>query len=85
MNLDGIPIFETQDADFAAFLLMEDIKLLGLRRSEENPNIVVLLFHDEKQNCLDLERVWLNSEHKKYRDWNKWVLAKIHKTLREQR
>jgi hypothetical protein len=75
--------FETQNVDLASFLLLEDVKFLGCSRSAANPNVVVLQFSDDKQNCLDLERVFLNSEFKKYRDINKWLLGKIHAALRD--
>lgn len=76
-------IFETQNADFATFLIMEGIALSGYRRKHENSNIVILQFEDEKQNCLDLERVFIRSDFKKYRDLNKWLLGKLYDFLRE--
>lgn len=56
---------------------------MGCKRALTNPNVVILQFLDEHQNCLDLERVFLNSEYKKYRDINKWLLGKIHAALRD--
>lgn len=76
-------IFETQNVDLATFLMLEGIKLLECKRSEVNRRIVVLRFLDEKSNCLDLERVYLNSKYKQFRDINKYLLSKIHETLRE--
>lgn len=76
-------IFQTQNADLATFLILEGVKLLECVRAESNQKIVYLRFLDEKQNCLDLERVYLNSEFKKFRDINKYLLTKIHQTLRE--
>lgn len=78
-----VALFETQNVDLASFLILEGIKFLGCARAITNPNVVVLRFADEKQNCLDLERVFLNSEYKKYRDINKWLLGKIHSALRD--
>jgi hypothetical protein len=78
-----IRIFETQNVDLATFLMLMEIKLLEVKKSESKRNVVVLRFIDEKQNCLDLERVYLNSEYKKFRDINKYLLAKIHEALRE--
>lgn len=75
-------IFETQNVDLSTFLVMEGIKLLECKRSEGNRNIVILRFLDEKQNCLDLERVYLNSDYKRFRDINKYLLGKIKETLR---
>jgi hypothetical protein len=81
-NLRQPRIFETQNVDLATFLMMEGIKLLECRKSETNKKVVVLRFLDDKENCLDLERVWLNSEFKKYRDINKYLLSKVFETLR---
>lgn len=78
-----VPTFETQNVDFASFLILEGIKFLGCKRSETNPNVVVLQFDDARQTCLDLERVFIHSDYKKYRDINKWLLGKIHGALRD--
>lgn len=78
-----IPVFETQNVDLASFLILEGIKFTGCKRSEINPNVMVLCFADERTNCLDLERVFLSSDFKKYRDINKWLLGKIHHALRD--
>lgn len=78
-----VTMFETQSVDLASFLILEGIKFTGCKRSDTNPNVVVLCFADEKQNCLDLERVFLSSDFKKYRDINKWLLSKIHAALRD--
>ncbi len=75
--------FETQNVNLAAFLMLMEIKLLEVKKSEYKRGVVLLVFHDEKQNCLDLERVFLNSDYKKFSDINKYLLTKIHETLRE--
>ena len=77
------PVFETQSVDLASFFILEGIKFLGCKRSETNPNVVVLQFSDDLGKCLDLERVFINSDFKKYRDINKWLLGKIHGALRD--
>ncbi len=77
------PIFETQNVDLATFLILENIKFLKCKKSEANPRVVILCFLDEKQNCLDLERVFLNSDYKRFRDINKYLLSKVHAKLRE--
>jgi hypothetical protein len=82
-QLKELRIFETQNVDLASFLMVEGVKLLELKRSDKNRNIVILRFLDEKQNCLDLERVFLNSDMKKFRDINKFLLSKIHQVLRD--
>lgn len=78
-----ILIFETQNVDLATFLILEGIKFLELKKSETNSKVVILRFLDEKQNCLDLERAYLSSSYKKYRDINKYLLTKIHQALRD--
>lgn len=83
MDIKEARIFETQNVDLASFLMVEGVKLLEVRKSENNSKIIVLRFIDEKQNCLDLERVYLNSPYKTFRDINKYLLSKIHQTLRE--
>lgn len=75
--------FETQNVDLASYLILEGMKFKGCRRDVANPNVVVLEFSDEHGKCLDLERVFINSEFKKYRDINKWLLGKIHAALRD--
>ncbi len=81
-NLKDVLIFETQNVDLATFLMLEGIKLIECKRSQINSKVVVLRFLDEKQNCLDLERVYLSSQYKKFRDINKYLLSKIHEALR---
>jgi hypothetical protein len=63
--------------------MLEGIKLLECKKSETKRNVVVMRFLDEKQNCLDLERTYLSSQYKKFRDINKYLLSKIHEALRE--
>lgn len=82
-NLKEARIFETQNVDLATYLMLMGIKLLEVKKSETKRNVAILRFLDEKQNCLDLERVFLNSEFKKFRDINKYLLSKIHESLRE--
>lgn len=84
--MDGVreaSVFETRNVDLASYLVLEGVKLLELKKSNDDPRVVVLRFIDSKQNCLDLERVFLNSEMKKFRDINKWLLSKIHEKKRE--
>jgi hypothetical protein len=81
-NLKEARIFETQNVDLATYLMLMGIKLLEVKKSETKRNVAILRFLDEKQNCLDLERVFINSEFKKFRDINKYLLSKIHESLR---
>ncbi len=82
-NIKVTSIFKTQNVDLASFLMLEGIQFLGCEKSAASSKVVMLSFSDEKQNCLDLERVFLSSEYKRYRDINKWLLQRIHKTLKE--
>ena len=82
VNLKETPIFETQNVDLATFLMLEGVKLLECKKSHSNSKVVILRFIDEKRNCLDLERVYLSSPYKKFRDINKYLLSKIHEALR---
>ncbi len=75
-------IFDTQNVDLASFLMLEGIKLLEVKKLDPNRKIVTLRFLDEKTNCMDLERVYLSSQYKKFRDINKYLLTKIHEVLR---
>lgn len=75
--------FETQNVDLASFLILHDVKLLEFRKDPDKHRVVLIRFLDEKQNCLDLERVFLNSDYKKFRDINKYLLSKVHETLRK--
>lgn len=74
--------FQTQNVDFAAFLILEGVKFLGCMNSQQDQRVVILRFSDERNTCSDLERVFLGSEFKKYRDINKWLLGKIHEIKR---
>lgn len=78
-------IFETTNVDLAAFLMFEGIKYLECDRAQNiGKDIVVLRFLDEKQNCLDLERTFMNSNMKRYRDLTKYLLKEVHSKLRER-
>lgn len=78
------PIFETTNVDLAAFLMFEGIKYLESRVDRSRGKaLVVLRFLDERQTCLDLERVFMGSDMKKYRDLIKYLLKEVHGKLRE--
>ena len=81
--MDELRIFETTNVDLGSFLILEGIKLLECQLKDKSKGIVIMRFLDEAQNCLDLERVYLSSEFKKFRDINKYLLKKIHTTKRE--
>ncbi len=81
-QLKEAKIFETQNVDLASFLMLEEIKLLEVVKSKDNQRVIIFRFIDDKQNCLDLERVYLSSQYKKFRDINKYLLQKVHEALR---
>lgn len=72
--------FRTSSVDLATYLLYEGIELVGFERSNVKSSIVYILFKDPLGKCIDLERTYLNSDFKKFRDMNKWILRKIHET-----
>lgn len=79
------PIYETSNVDLAAFLMFEGIKYIECRAEKGmGRDIVVMRFLDDKQNCLDLERVFMGSDFKKYRDLTKYLLKEVHGKLRER-
>ena len=75
--------FSTTNVDLATFLMFHGIKFLQYNIIDARKKIVSMEFLDEKQNCLDLERVFINSEFKRFREINKYLLSKIHEKLRE--
>lgn len=76
-------IYETSNVDLATYLVYEGIKLLECTKKPGNSKIVVMRFIDDKGLCLDLERIFIKSDFKKFRDVNKWLLTKVHQILRE--
>lgn len=84
--MNAFRIFETTNVDLAAFLMLEGIKFLECKASGSNnfgKPVIVMRFLDDKQNCRDLERVFMGSEYKKYRDFTKYLLKEIHSKMRE--
>lgn len=81
-------VYKTRDLDLAAFLLLHDLKYLGLERIYE-PNthkeVAVLKFDDSKGIARDLSRVFITSSEKKYREFLKFLLKEIHKELSDRR
>lgn len=83
-NIKNTQKYETQNVDLATFLIFNEIKLLECYL-EPNTKVVTFEFLDEKRNCLDLERIFLNSDFKRFRDINKWLLKKVHQLLKEKK
>lgn len=75
--------FSTHDVDLAAFLMLNGLKFIEtvVDTTSEKPR-VIMRFFDEKCIARDLERVFAGSEIKRFRDYNKYLLKEIHRTLR---
>ena len=81
----NLKIFETTNVDLAAFLMLEGIKYFECKIDRSmGKDLIVLRFADDKQNCQDLERVFMGSDFKKYRDIVKYLLKEVHAKLRER-
>lgn len=79
-------IFETTDLDLGAYLMMEGLKYMGCKLEEtQTPKkpLVSVLFLDEKCVARDLERSFMISSEKRYRDLTKYLLKEVHKRIRE--
>lgn len=74
------PQFKTRNSDLAAFLLFSGEELEGLVK---DGRIVFMIFNDIFGKCRDLERVFLNSDCKRYRDLHRWLLSSIHECLND--
>lgn len=70
--------FYTTNLDLAAFLLLEGEDFIGLINHPTKTNVIKMGFKDPIGRCLDLERVFINSQYKKYREYHRWLLQKIH-------
>lgn len=79
-------IYETPNLDLGAYLMMEGIKYVGCRitmdSGRDEPK-AVLKFLDEKSNCRDLERIFMVSREKRYRELNKFLLKDIHGEIKK--
>lgn len=76
--------FSTYDVDLAAYLMLQGLKFIECK-TDESPGTkprVTMRFFDEKEVARDLERAFMGSEIKKYRDFHKYLLRDIHRTLK---
>lgn len=76
--------FSTHDVDLAAFLMLQGLKFIECKK-DESPGSkprVLMRFFDEKEVARDLERVFMGSDIKKYRDFHKYMLKEIHRTMK---
>jgi hypothetical protein len=84
-KVKNINLYETKNVDLAAFLMFEGVKFLECRTERETgKDLVIMRFFDDKTICRDLERVFMTSDFKKYRDLTKYLLKEIHNKLREK-
>ena len=76
--------FSTHDVDLAAFLMLQGLKFIESKLDEGTGGKprVSMRFFDEKEVARDLEKVFMNSDIKKYRDLHKYLLREIHRTLK---
>lgn len=82
--MKDLKIYETKNVDLAAYLMFEGIKFLECAVDRgTGKELVVMRFLDEKTVCLDLERVFMTSDFKKYREITKYLLKEVHSKLRE--
>jgi hypothetical protein len=79
-----IKTFETYDVDLAAYLMLQGLKFIECKLDDApgtKPR-VIMRFFDEKEAARDLEKVFMGSPEKKYRDFHKYLLRDIHRTLK---
>lgn len=79
-----VKTFETFDVDLAAYLMLEGLKFIECKLDDapgSKPR-VIMRFFDEKEVARDLEKVFMGSDVKKFRDFHKYLLRDIHRTLK---
>lgn len=77
--------FETHDVDLAAYLMLEGLKFIECIKGSTTASgkqQILMRFFDEHGKARDLERVFMGSEFKRYRDFHKYLLRDIHRTLK---
>ncbi|RLG45244.1 MAG: hypothetical protein DRN81_02370 [Thermoproteota archaeon] len=82
---DKVKVFSTYDVDLAAYLMVEGLKyidcVLDETHTQGKPR-VIMRFFDEKDIARDLERSFMGSRDKHYRDFHRYLLKDIHRTLK---
>lgn len=82
-----IKTYETYDVDLAAYLMFQGLKFIECKPDlipaigSAKPR-VLMRFFDEKEAARDLEKVFMGSDFKKYRDYHKYLLRDIHRILK---
>ena len=85
MEMDRV--FETSNLDLGAYLMLQGVKYLGCKLGQDEAKrkpLAIMRFLDEKQNARDLERLFMTSSEKRYRDLTKYLLKEVHKSIRDQ-
>ncbi len=80
-------VFETSDLDLGAYLLLHGLAYIGSRIEVDSGHRkpkAILQFEDLKQNARDLERTFVTSEEKRFRDLNKYLLREAHKAIQDR-
>jgi len=77
-------VFTTSNVDLAAFLLYSEEDFVSCDIHPDRESVVVMSFNDPHGKCVDLERVFIHSEFKKYRELHKWLLGQIHNRLKRK-
>lgn len=79
-------VFETSDLDLGAFLMLKGLPFIGCQLSfdtvKSKPR-AKMRFIDEKGKARDLERIFMTSDEKKYRDITKYLLKEVHQSVRD--
>ena len=80
-----VKTFETYDVDLASYLMLEGLKFIEckLDPSSQEKSRVILVFFDEKGVARDLERVFMGSRFLQYRQFHKYLLKSIHRTIKK--
>lgn len=81
-----VQTFSTHDVDLAAFLMKEGLKYIEAALDDTHTQgkpRVMMKFFDEKGVARDLEKVFMGSDIKKFRDFQKYLLREIHRTLKK--
>ncbi len=79
-----VKTFETHDVDLAAYLMLQGLKFIECRLDDApgaKPR-VTMRFFDEREAARDLEKAFMGTDIKKYRDFHKYLLRDIHRTLK---
>jgi hypothetical protein len=84
--VDPEKIFETSNVDLAAYLMLQGLEFVDCRISSEGVKgkpLATIRLLDKKQNALDLERLFMFSPEKRYREITKYLLRQVHVSIRK--